>query len=99
MTRTGLPASGEAGRRRWGVGGNPGPDIGSNKCRCLPVGSLPGDGGAVDSRRHGRGRLGGGRFSSTVAIDLTTVGGDGLPRAGHVAVAVRVAGGVVGHSH
>lgn len=102
MTRAGLrpelPVAGARGRG-WRVGSNPGPDIGGDKCRSLHVSATPRDGDVVSSLRDGRGRLNRARLDPLVAIDLAAIRDDGLPSAGHVAVTVGIASGVVGHSH
>lgn len=100
MTGARFPATGKARRGcPWRVGGNPGPDIGSDKCGCLLVGSTPGNGDTVDGGRHSGCRLSRRGLGATVAIHLASIGDDGLPRAGLVSIAVRNAGGVIGHGH
>jgi hypothetical protein len=63
------------------------------------VSSAPGDGNAVDRSRDCRGRLGRRGLIGAIAVHLTAVCSDGGPTASHIAVAIRISSGIVGHSH
>lgn len=100
---TGRPGSGVCPirkrrlRSRCGWSSDPRPDVGSHKARSLTVGSLPGDRNTVHGGRHGGSRHGRLGLATVVALDAAVLCDNGLPRAGLVAVRVRVSTRVVGH--